>query len=125
MSLKSEPVILLVEDEAATRRAIRTMLVNGGFRVLDAEDAQQALHILRTGPAAIDLLVTDLMLPRMKGLDLAGEAQVLQPGLKVLYMTGNHNSVMAASLQASRALLLKPFGARKLLTSVRKLLQES
>jgi DNA-binding response OmpR family regulator len=125
VSAKSEQVILLVEDEVPTRRAIHAMLANGGFAVLDAGDAQEALEILSTRPAPVDLLVTDLMLPTMKGLDLAGEAQALQPGLKVLYMTGNDQSVMAASLQASHALLLKPFGPRKLLAAVRKLLTDS
>ena len=116
--------ILLVDDEAPTRHAIHEMLTDSGFRVRDAGDAQEALAILKKQRTAFDLLITDLMLPQMKGLDLAGEAQRLQPGLKVLYITGHDRSVMAASLQASQALLLKPFTREEIVRVIRQLLEK-
>jgi DNA-binding NtrC family response regulator len=122
--LSNDTHILLVDDEAATRLAIYKMLADAGFQVREAADAQEALEILQTNRTAFDLMITDLMLPQMKGLDLAGEAQRLQPDLKVLYITGNDRTVMAASLQASHALLLKPFLKEEIVRVVRKLLEK-
>ena len=125
MPQKNQPAILLVDDEAATRRIITDMLVGSGYRVIEAADAREALKILRANPMLFDLLITDLMMPEMKGLDLAGEAETVQPGLKVLYITGDDRSVMAASLQASSALLLKPFSQQRLVEEIRQLLDHS
>ena len=125
MTGKENSLILLVDDDPSARRAISEMLLDAGYRVRDAGDAHAAFEILRGSPEPFDLLVTDLLLPHIQGLDLAGEAQTLQPGLKVLYITGNDSSVMAASLQASRALLVKPFGQRRLVEVVEQLLHRS
>ncbi len=80
--------ILLVEDEPAVRKFVRSMLEKQGYRVIEAADADDALNIVRDSAAVFDLLLTDVIMPRMNGPDLAERVTALRPGAKVLYMSG-------------------------------------
>ncbi|HYI40665.1 MAG TPA: PAS domain S-box protein [Allosphingosinicella sp.] len=79
--------VLLVDDEALVRMSTADMLADLGYSVVEAESAEEALQVLRTGLRP-DLLVTDHLMPGMNGTDLARSAQAAQPGLKILIVSG-------------------------------------
>jgi two-component system cell cycle sensor histidine kinase/response regulator CckA len=80
--------ILLVEDEVAVRRFVRSMLEKQGYTVVDAIDPEDALRLMRDRGQAFDLMLTDVIMPRINGPDLAAQVEAVRPGLPVLYMSG-------------------------------------
>ncbi|MGH9660527.1 MAG: response regulator, partial [Bryobacteraceae bacterium] len=80
--------VFVVEDEAPLRGLIRSTLEPYGYRVLEAPDGGAALVQLDRAPERVDLLLTDIVMPRMSGVELAGHLRVSQPGLCVLFMSG-------------------------------------
>ena len=79
--------VLLAEDEAEVRAVARDFLTSAGYRVLTAEDGERALQIAENDNT-IDILVTDVVMPRMRGPELAKRLKRMRPGLKVLYVSG-------------------------------------
>jgi CheY-like chemotaxis protein len=80
--------VLLVEDDAAVRALAHTTLANHGYDVLDASDSADAQRVADAHPRAIDLLLTDVVMPNGSGPELAAALRERRPGLKVLYMSG-------------------------------------
>ena len=78
----------MVDDSSKIRPLIVHILEIAGYEVMAAEGAEQALDILAQADSRIDLLVTDLMLPRMSGIELGKRAHERWPEMKVLYMSG-------------------------------------
>src|ERR1700719_2475563 len=78
--------ILLVDDDAAVRDVVMQMLSEKGFGALTAGDAHEAIRILTERP--VDLLFTDIIMPGMDGVQLAKQARLMRPGIKVLFATG-------------------------------------
>ena len=115
--------VLLVEDDPLVRAYARGQLEALGYRVLQAADGPEALALLR-GPAAVDLLFTDVVMPNMDGPQLAEEALRRMPKLKILYTTGYarnavvHNGTLAGGLPV----LSKPFTIDQLATKVAEVL---
>jgi CheY-like chemotaxis protein len=111
--------ILLVEDDPATREVTRRVLTRGGYVVVEATNGVEGLEVLESS-AKVDVVLTDLMMPRMSGAELFERVAVLQPNLPVLLMSGyaDVNVNGAASLDRSRQFLEKPFTASALLTFV-------
>ncbi len=103
--------LLLVEDEASLRPLIREMLEGCGYRVLDADRGSTALEICARHEGAIDLLVTDMVLPEMDGAELAERIQELRPGIGVLFLSGYSDLAVEGMgpLGPGRAFLPKPF----------------
>lgn len=112
--------VLLVEDEDSVRRLCRTFLEEAGFDVLEAADGRQALHLGLTHSASLDLLLTDILLPDLDGARLASDLRGKVPGLKVLFMSGYDDGIIAAYGLAPGAstFLRKPFSRRELLEKV-------
>ncbi|WP_282296469.1 response regulator [Stenotrophomonas sp. PS02289] len=117
--LGSAQRILLVDDTEAVRMMVREMLVEAGYEVVEAANAQQALLELHS-PRGVDLLLSDVGLPGMNGRDLADAARALRPDLPVLFVTGytEQAAERGAFLGPSMALLPKPFNVHELLRSV-------
>jgi CheY-like chemotaxis protein len=114
--------VLLVEDEATVLRFARTALELNGFRVLVASTAADALAIAASG-AEISLLLTDVVMPRMSGPELATELRRARPGLAVLYMSGYPAGlVMQEQLEPTMRLISKPFRVAELVAAVTDLL---
>ncbi len=113
--------ILLAEDEGSLRRLIRDVLQRQGYRVLEAQDPLEALQVCREHTERIHLLLTDVVMPKMGGRDLADRAVVLRPDLKVLYMSGyTDDMVLRRGVEAAgSAFLQKPFAPGKLVDKVR------
>jgi PAS domain S-box-containing protein len=116
--------ILLVEDEEAVRGFARTVLERNGYRVLEAAGGIDALAALAAREYEVDLLVTDVVMPRMSGKELARSLAQISPSVKVLYVSGyTGNAVVHGSiLDPGADFLQKPFSSRELLAKVRELL---
>jgi signal transduction histidine kinase/ActR/RegA family two-component response regulator len=88
-TLPIEPrVVLVVEDEVHVRQLLRSSLAREGFRVLDAADGQQALEILASGEEQIDLVMTDLVMPRLGGAELLRRVRADHPHLPFIFISG-------------------------------------
>lgn len=115
--------VLLVDDTDVVRMMIREVLVEAGYEVVDASNAQDALYELRND-SRIDLLLSDVGLPGMNGRALADEARELRPDLPVLFVTGYTEGAAQRQqfLDHGMALLPKPFSLNELLHKVRQML---
>jgi CheY-like chemotaxis protein/anti-sigma regulatory factor (Ser/Thr protein kinase) len=116
--------VLVVEDEGTLRALLDRCLTTAGFDVLSAADADAALEITDERNGEIDLLLTDIVLPRSDGRDLARRLRELRPGLAVLFMSGYADAVIPAEGAAEVAgqLLRKPFTPTALVARVREAL---
>ena len=116
--------ILVIEDHDQAREAARSILERLGYRVVTARDAEEALHHSRGGEA-IDLLLTDVVLPSMNGVALADRILSDRPHVRVLFMSGltSESGVPGNTLRGQPCgFLAKPFGFDSLARSVREVL---
>jgi len=117
--------ILLVEDDATVRELTRHVLEKYGYVVREATTPEEALQVRDGDGDAVDLLVTDIIMPgEMNGRELADELTGRQPGLKVMYVSGYSHEVLDHRLRIEqrRGFLQKPFTALQLASSVRRCL---
>jgi two-component system cell cycle sensor histidine kinase/response regulator CckA len=112
--------VLVVEDDPATREVTRRLLERSGYRILEAEHANAALAKLGNNAGTVDLVLTDVMMPGMSGVDLAARISDRWPALPVLMMSGYSDSEVRAkgALGRQRSLIEKPFTAAGLLNAV-------
>ena len=108
---------------ASVRRLVVTELTRRGFTVIEAEDGRAALEIFRSEKDRVDVLVTDVVMPRMNGADLAKAAERIRPGLKILFISG-HPERAGAGLDPTGVtnLLMKPFTADTLAARIKDLI---
>lgn len=109
-------VVLFVDDEDAIRWIGRRCLEADGWAVLEATDGLEALEIIESLPGRLDLVITDLNMPRVTGRELAEVLSVFRPGLPVLGVTG---FLSAVNHDRRLPILPKPFTAGSLLQAVR------
>jgi signal transduction histidine kinase len=116
--------VLLVEDEPEVRQVAHEMLAKLGYAVLEAADGPEALRIARGHDAAIHVLLTDVVMPRMSGHTLAATIADMRPDTKVLFMSGYaaHTAVGRGLPTRAGRLIEKPFTARALAVTVREVL---
>ena len=116
--------ILFVEDERALRDGLRQVLQRYGYTVLDASYPEQALALSQHHEGPIHLLVTDVVMPIMSGVELGGQIRAMRPSLRVLYMSGYTDNVTdwPHALNATSSFLPKPFSADTLIHKVREVL---
>ena len=120
-------VILVVEDEEAVRTLTVLMLETLGYRVLEAANGQEALRLVTGSREAVELLLTDVVMPGLSGRELAEALRRRHPDLKVLFQSGYTGEVVARHglLQADVALLQKPLTLDALAKKVREVLGEA
>ncbi|MBW2577534.1 MAG: response regulator [Deltaproteobacteria bacterium] len=123
-TLDGDETILLVEDEDGIRKLMRTLLQQRGYRVINASDGVDALDIARKYESLIDLVITDVVMPRLSGPELVKRLQKERPGFKVIFMSGyaQNGTLDMTSACEDAEVLEKPFSHRVLLSLVRKLL---
>jgi len=116
--------VLLTEDEQDVREIAREFLESGGYKVVEAKDASEAVQLARQHSGAIDLLVTDMVMPGMTGQELAVQLQREYPGLCIVFMSGysEHAATEMANADPTVRLLSKPFSRGALLRTVREIL---
>jgi two-component system cell cycle sensor histidine kinase/response regulator CckA len=114
-------VVMVVEDEAAVRRVTRRLLSRLGYQVLEAGSGGEALELLRNPDLAVDLLLTDVVMPGLMGTELAAQSRRMRADLRILFMSGHTESeALQQSLSARSATLLrKPFTPEALAAAVR------
>jgi two-component system, cell cycle sensor histidine kinase and response regulator CckA len=123
-SLRGAETILVAEDEDGVRELLRKVLVEFGYTVLTARHGRDALMLARERPGAIDLLVTDIVMPEMSGRELAETLTDQAPDLKVLYISGyTDDEVLQRGVRGREvSLVRKPFAAEELVRRVRAIL---
>jgi DNA-binding response OmpR family regulator len=116
--------LLVVDDERAVREAVREILKDGPYDLLEAENARGALEMAEQGP--VDLLITDAMLPNMKGRDLAQRVAIVRPAVKVLFISGySSEALMVHGIFPPGAYFLgKPLAEKVLRSRVKAILEE-
>jgi PAS domain S-box-containing protein len=116
--------VLVVEDEPAVRVLIVSVLRARGYAVIDASSGRDALAVIKGRTCPIDLLITDVIMPEMTGVDLAQQVTAILPHLPVLYMSGYADEVLRQEhAQPAAAFLQKPFAPETLLARVRDMLE--
>ena len=122
---KGRGTVLLVEDEESVRRFAERVLARGGFTVLPAAEGAEAMALSRQHPGIIHLLVTDLMMPRMNGSDLARRLMAERPGIRVLFISGYDRDAARTQtpLEAGTDFIEKPFSPEALLERIHRLLE--
>ena len=118
--------ILIVEDEEATRRFLRTALTRAGYTVLQAGGGLEAMSVMLSFPGDIRLVVLDIIMPGVNGLDFANQLAIDRPQTKILYISGYTESVAVDSIsrRMPHAVLPKPFTGYQLVERVREILAE-
>jgi two-component system, cell cycle sensor histidine kinase and response regulator CckA len=116
--------ILLVEDELGVRQLVCEMLLRLGYQILQASGGAEALRLFEQHQGSIDLLITDVIMPQMSGRELAQRLKALQSSLKVLYISGYTDDMLAhhGVLESNVFLLQKPFAPDELAKKLREVL---
>jgi two-component system, cell cycle sensor histidine kinase and response regulator CckA len=124
MSAAGNETILLVEDEDAVRAFIKTVLKRFGYNVLEASSAESALTVLHGFKDPIHLLVTDVILPKLDGRELALRVTRSHPSTRILFISGYPEGMTTPDgfLESGCHLLEKPFTAQSLLSRIREVL---
>jgi two-component system, cell cycle sensor histidine kinase and response regulator CckA len=117
--MESSETVLLVEDCQDSRDTFRFMLQSLGYRVLDAGDAEEATRLSLDHPGRIDVLLTDVMLPTMRGGELADLLEEGNSALRVILMSGYPAEIAAAP---GRPFLQKPFTIDQVARAIRETL---
>jgi PAS domain S-box-containing protein len=114
-------VLLVVEDDEALRKLITALLEGSGYKVLQAASGAAALQLARNCEEHIDLVLTDMLMPGMSGIELSTELRKLRPRMKVLLMSGYAGDLIARYRVAESEIMLveKPFTRHVLLSKIR------
>jgi two-component system, cell cycle sensor histidine kinase and response regulator CckA len=117
--------ILLVDDEDTVRGFVQAALQAKGYRVFGASDGEEAIHIANLFADTIELLLTDVVLPKKDGKQIAKEVNLLRPETRVLFMSGYHVDTLVrhGALQAGVNFLQKPFSMKALTTKVQSVIE--
>ena len=121
-----DELVLLVEDETMVRDLAHRILARRGYQVIDASGGQEALLLAEQESESIDVLVTDVVMPKMNGRELFERLRRQRPGLRVVFMSGYTDDVIAQHgvLEPGTSFVQKPFSADSLLRKVREALDD-
>ncbi|MCH6255219.1 PAS domain S-box protein [Puniceicoccaceae bacterium K14] len=124
LSSKSRERILVVEDDETMCDCISGLLVQYNYEVFSTNQAEDALDFFEQPEPPFDLLITDLLLPRMKGSELAKRLLEVAPEMKVIYMTGYSDEMLVDfDLPDDAVVLKKPFSLKSALTAIQSMLR--
>ncbi|HEX2251070.1 MAG TPA: response regulator [Gemmatimonadales bacterium] len=115
--------VLVVDDEAAVRRFAARVLQREGFEVLEAADGVEALELVKTGQPTVDVVVSDIVMPRLNGVELMEALAPIRPDLPVILMSGYATAALSElGIATPCSILMKPFQAERLLAEVQRCL---
>jgi PAS domain S-box-containing protein len=119
--------VLLAEDQLAIRKVIREILESKGYKVLEAHDREDALEFAERYPARIDVLVTDIVMPQLRGTELASLISKSHPGVAVIFISGYSEEALVETglLGQNETLIQKPFDPETLAVKIRELLDRA
>jgi len=119
--------VLLAEDQVSIRNTLREFLESKGYKVLEAQDGSEALDLARHHPGPVDVLVTDVIMPQIRGLEVAKRVTQLHPDICVIFMSGYSEDALLDSRllsEGSMTLIQKPFDPEDLVLKIRELLND-
>ena len=118
--VRSAPSILVVDDQATVRRMAHRLLNEWGFRVFEAESGEEALEVLETARAGVQLVIVDVVMPLADGVQVTRAIQERWPGQRTLYMSAHPAEVLVqyGLSELDAPFLAKPFTRDELLTKV-------
>lgn len=119
--------ILVVDDEALVRNLAKTVLERQGFRIVTANDGEEALDIYRREAGSIDLILLDYIMPRMNGMQVFKELQQFNPEVRVVFSSGYHTDHDVDQLLAAgaKAFVPKPYRSQELVNRIRQVLGQA
>ena len=117
------PTILLVDDEQSVRSIVVKILRRAKYNVLEAESGEAALRISESHPDKIDLLLSDMYMPGLRGPEVAQALAPMRPGLRVLFMSGYADQDSRSGVPLGANFLNKPFSGQELAAKVEAVLK--
>ena len=116
--------VLVVEDQQEVRDLVVTVLRSYGYRTLEAADGVEAMELAAAHTGAIHLVITDIVMPRMTGRELAEKIRVARDNVKILFMSGHAGDGYAGELKNGQGeLMRKPFTPGDIVRRVRAMLE--
>ena len=118
--VRSAPSILVVDDQPTVRRMAHRLLSEWGFRVFEAESGEEAMEVLETARAGVQLVIVDVIMPLADGVQVTRAIQDRWPGQRILFMSAHPAEVLAryGLTELNVPFLAKPFTRDELLTKV-------
>ena len=117
----ARPSILVVDDEGAVRRFAARVLERAGYAVVEARDGVEALELLNQGLGWFDAVVSDIVMPRLNGVELMQALSTTRPDLPVILMSGYATAALTEiGISPPCGILPKPFPAERLLEKIRR-----
>ncbi len=125
-NLSGSETVLLVEDEDVVRNLVNEILSSSGYKVLPASTGEAAIELAQMYTESIDLLLTDVIMPKISGTELQKTISEIKPDIKVLFMSGYTDDAISQGglLNAGAAFIEKPFTPEKLTRKIRELLSK-
>ena len=126
--LGGSETVLLAEDQPSIRTVLREFLESEGYKVLEAQNGNEALEIAKHYIGSIDVLVTDVIMPQLRGIELAKRLTEIYPGICVIFMSGySEDAFVENRLLSERnmTLIQKPFDPEKLAQKIRESLNQN
>jgi len=122
-----DETILLVEDDDSVREMIKTFLEPAGYNILQAQNGFDALETSKTYEGEIHLLLTDVIMPKMNGQEVADELKKTRPEMQIIFMSGYTDDVIAhhGVLEAGVNFIQKPVTLSRLAKKLREVLRDS
>jgi two-component system, cell cycle sensor histidine kinase and response regulator CckA len=118
--------VLVVDDEAAVRRFASRVLQREGYEVVEATDGAEAIEIIRAQGASFAVVVSDIVMPRVNGVELLHALAVSHPDLPVILMSGYATAALAElGIAAPCGIIAKPFPSERLLQEVQRCMRRS
>jgi DNA-binding NtrC family response regulator len=120
----NDPVtILLVDDEQSVRAIVVKILRRAKYNVIEAENGETALQIAKTHPGKIDIVITDMFMPGLRGPEVVQALTPMRPGLRALFMSGYADQDSRTSVPSGANFLSKPFSGQELTAAVEAVLK--
>ena len=126
LDVRTAPSILVVDDQPTVRRMAHRLLSEWGFRVFEAESGEEAMEVLETARAGVQLVLVDVVMPLTDGVQVTQRIQDRWPGQRILYMSAHPAEVLAqyGLAELDVPFLAKPFTRDELLNKVSEALEK-